>query len=57
MMRGHTNNRVLRACLKSIQRNATKEAERRDHEDPTREYHLGRADAAREIEAQMLGNE
>lgn len=48
-MRGHTNNRVLAAALAALIRNSNADAARRPDDDPSKEFCLGRADAAEEV--------
>ncbi len=45
-MNGHTSNRIFRACLRSMK----KEAERQIEQRGTSEYHQGKIDAIAEID-------
>lgn len=48
-MRGHTSNRLLRACLRSIISRSKHEIERRKDYPAEADYFQGRIDAAQEI--------
>ena len=53
-MRGHTNDRLLRACLRSMRKRAQEEVARRKEQPDKGEYFQGRADCVEEIDV-LLG--